>query len=174
MENEIWKDILGYEGHYQISNLGRIKSIKNNKIKILKLNKDKKGYILISLSKNGKHKTYKVHRLVAIVFIPNPDNKPEVNHIDAVRSNNNVNNLEWVTSKENTAHQIKLGNHYTGGAEIRKRKVIKYDLKTGKEIKEYNSCIEAAKDNGGNCSANISYVCNGKRKQYKGYGYKYK
>lgn len=171
---EIWKDIKGYENEYLVSNLGRIKSIKNGKNLIMKLDTEKKGYLSVKLYKNGKRKSYKVHRLVAIAFIENPYNKPEVNHIDAIRSNNNVNNLEWVTSKENIEHQVKIGNHKIDGVEKIKRKVIKYDLSTNEIIKEYESCMEAVRENGGSCANNISMVCNGKRKSYKGFGYKYK
>ena len=105
---EEWKAIAGYEGLYEVSNLGRIKSLsridsrgyKRNE-KILKLNKDSGGYLKVSLYKNGKPKQYNVHRLVAIAFIPNPDNLPEVNHKDENRINNYVDNLEWCNRKYN-------------------------------------------------------------------------
>ena len=80
---EIWKDIIGYEGRYQVSNLGRVKSLNynnTNKEKILKPKKENNGYLRVNLSKNGKAKMYSVHRLVAIVYIPNPENKETVNH----------------------------------------------------------------------------------------------
>ena len=93
--NEIWKPIKGYEGLYEVSNFGRIKSLKFGKERILKGSKDKYGYLQVVLSKNNKSKTFKVHRLVSEAFIPNPDNLPQVNHKDENPSNNNVNNLEW-------------------------------------------------------------------------------
>lgn len=115
-ENESWVDIENFEGKYQISNLGRIKS-KLRKLnsrygqnrtlneKILSLNKDKNShYVSITLSKNNKRFTKSIHRLVAQAFIPNPENKCCVNHIDGDPSNNNLNNLEWVTMKENSQH----------------------------------------------------------------------
>lgn len=111
IESEIWKDIKGYEGLYQVSNLGRIKSFSKRKELIRKPTKNKKrnGYLEISLFKNNKEKRFKVHRLVAEAFIPNPENKEEVNHIDGNKSNNNKNNLEWVTDKENKEHAWKNG-----------------------------------------------------------------
>ena len=117
---ELWKDIKGYEGCYQVSNLGRIKSLDrmtNNqygeyfmKGRILKnsIIKDK-GYCRVSLNNgNGKIST-RVHRLVAEAFIPNPENKPEVNHKDGNKLNNCVSNLEWCTNKENIEHSIRTG-----------------------------------------------------------------
>ena len=93
--NEIWKPIKGYEGLYEVSNFGRIKSIRFGKEKIMKLQLKKNNYLDISLTKDGKTKRFLIHRLVAEAFIPNPDNLPEVNHKDECKTNNNVNNLEW-------------------------------------------------------------------------------
>lgn len=121
---EIWKDINGYEGYYQVSNFGNIKSleriIENSgthtgyykiKERVLKPRENKKrsGYYELSLKKDGVEKRFKVHRLVACAFIDNPDNKTEVNHIDGDKSNNHVSNLEWVTGKENKEHAWKTG-----------------------------------------------------------------
>lgn len=112
---EIWKDIPNYQGLYQISNCGRVKSLprKNNKRIINKeiikvFTKLPNGYLKVGLSKNGKTKHYFVHRLVAEAFIPNLENKPCVNHKDCNKENNNVNNLEWVTHKENNSYK----NHH--------------------------------------------------------------
>ena len=101
---EIWEDIEGYEGIYQVSSLGKVKSLNFNhtkKEKILKPFFNRDGYLSVNLYKEGKRKQYLVHRLVAKVFIPNPENKLEVNHKDEDKTNNKVENLEWVTSKEN-------------------------------------------------------------------------
>lgn len=111
--SEIWKDIVGYEGLYQVSNTGRICSIGHYQGKwntvyrrkdplILRQSQDKYGYLAVVLSKNGNHKRYMVHRLVAIAFISNPDNLPMINHKDQDKRNNNVNNLEWCTARYNT------------------------------------------------------------------------
>lgn len=117
---EVWKDINGYEGCYQVSNLGRIKSLDrmtNNqygeyfmKGRILKnsIIKDK-GYCRVSLNNGNGKISKRVHRLVAEAFIPNPENKPEVNHKDGNKLNNCVSNLEWCTNKENIEHSIRTG-----------------------------------------------------------------
>lgn len=102
---EIWKDIKEYEGIYQVSNLGRVKSLKHSKEgKLLKGRVTGKGYLSVALFRNSVRKSNSIHRLVAEAFIPNPENKPEVNHIDENKLNNDVSNLEWVTSKENSNH----------------------------------------------------------------------
>lgn len=105
---EIWKDIEGYNGKYQISNLGNIKSLylKRNR----KLGKDKDGYLKIELYNKGKYKSIKVHRLVALHFIPNPLNLPEINHKDGNIKNNRIDNLEWCTSSFNSRHRIYILN----------------------------------------------------------------
>ena len=105
---EVWKDVVEYEGLYQVSNLGRIKSLKRINSygrtvseKILKPHPNiKSGYLCVNLYKNDKSTIMPIHRLVAITFIPNPDNLPQVGHKDETRTNNNVDNLEWVTNKE--------------------------------------------------------------------------
>lgn len=115
LTSEIWKDIDEYEGLYQISDLGRVKSLKTRvlnrggsyrevSIKILKLGLDKDGYCLIGLTKNGKYSTKKVHRLVCQAFHPNPENLPLVNHKDEDKSNNRKNNVEWCTHRYNSVY----------------------------------------------------------------------
>ena len=114
---EIWRDIDGYEGKWQASNNGNIRSLdhvvrfgNNQRIakgQVLKFNKHRSGYLLVHV---GKKRT--VHRIIATVFIPNPNNLPEVNHIDGNKTNNFVNNLEWCSRKENVKHDIRLsGKH---------------------------------------------------------------
>lgn len=118
---EEWKDIIGYEGYYQISNLGRVKRIEGvvmaertygkikytYKEKILKCTIVKEGYHISGISINKKQKNFLTHRLVAIHFIPNPHNKPQVNHIDGNKLNNSIENLEWVSNRENNCHLSK-------------------------------------------------------------------
>lgn len=106
---EIWKDIKGYEGIYQVSSRGRVKSLKNSKARILRPRFNNKGYNVACLCKEGKVEYKLVHRLVAEEFINNFENKPYVNHIDGDKLNNSVNNLEWVTPSENTKHAIENG-----------------------------------------------------------------
>lgn len=113
---EIWKDIQGYENMYQVSDLGRIRSLdrvnslgQNIKGKIRKTRMDNRGYPIVRLSKEGKYKDLPIHRLVAIAFIPNPDNKETVNHIDGDKINWSIGNLEWMTTEENTKHAFNTG-----------------------------------------------------------------
>jgi hypothetical protein len=112
---EEWKDIIGYEGLYQISNFGRVKSLgkfQNAKLgsiafrpeKILKGSPDTKGYLRVKLQRNTIKKNCKIHRLVGEMFIPNPLSKPEINHKDGIKTNNYYWNLEWATSSENNQH----------------------------------------------------------------------
>ena len=114
---EIWKEVLGYNGIYFVSNIGNVKSIdhycegrkgsgKQNG-RILKLQKSKKGYLRVCLCNNNKKFNTGVHRLVANAFIPNPLNKPQVNHINGIKNDNNVDNLEWCTNQENQIHAVK-------------------------------------------------------------------
>lgn len=98
----MWKQIVGYEGLYAVSDAGEVKSLRKNRI--LKLQSNRDGYLLVMLSKNGISKGYLVHRLVAKAFIDNPQNKPEINHIDEDKTNNSVSNLEWCTRSENLRH----------------------------------------------------------------------
>jgi hypothetical protein len=106
---EIWKDIKGYEGHYQVSNLGRVKSLKNNKELIMTNIKSNLGYLRVKLSKDGKIKGFPVHRLVGLNFLDLVNGKNEINHIDGDKKNNHLSNLEWCNRSENMRHADKTG-----------------------------------------------------------------
>lgn len=168
---EIWKDIKGYEGLYQVSNLGRVRSVDrldsaNHKLKgrIKSTSIRPNGYENVILCKNSKSKGYSVHRLVAQAFILNPENKPQINHIDENKANNKVSNLEWVTRKENINH----GNR-TRTALIKMSKEV-YCVETGKV---YINARYASEELGVS-RRSICDVCLGKQKQTKGYTFKYK
>lgn len=110
--NEEWRPVIGYEGLYEVSNLGNVRSLYRYK-KQLKLLLDKRGYYIVGLYKNKKFNSKSVHRLVAIAFLNNDSNKYAVNHIDGCKLNNNINNLEWVTRNENAKH-ASLNKLYKG------------------------------------------------------------
>lgn len=159
---EIFKDIKDYEGLYQVSDHGRVRSLNYNhteETRVLKHQLDKDGYECLKLSKNGKHKTCKVHRLVAEAFIPNPDGLPQVNHIDEDKTNNCVWNLEWCDCNYNI--------NYGTGVERRSRRVYQY-TKSGSFIRSYASTREAERQTG-IANPHISACCNGKRKSTYGY-----
>ena len=159
---EIWKDIPDYEKLYQVSTLGRIKSLYSNKI--LKPNIDKDGYYRYALCKNKKRKDYYGHRLVALTFIPNLYNYQQVNHIDGNKQNNCINNLEWCTCKENVIHSIEKLNK-------RKKEVSKYDMNNN-YIETYNS-IKIASEINDIKAQNIWRCCKNIRPTAGGYIWKY-
>lgn len=160
---EEWKDIKSYEGLYQISNLGRVKSLnynKTNTISVLKPGKCR-GYLQVSLCKNGEHKYFKVHRLVAQAFIPNPNNYKEVNHKDEDKTNNRVDNLEWCTSKYNSNYgtRNKRASEKRKGSKNPKAHRVQCST-TGKKF----NCIKEATEYYLINSSSISACCRGKRK----------
>jgi len=103
-DKQVWKDIKNYEGLYEVSNYGNVRSLKYGKIKYLKPADDGNGYYFVNLSKNGIVKNFKIHRLVANAFIPNPNNLPQINHKDEDKTNNKANNLEWCNNQYNTRY----------------------------------------------------------------------
>lgn len=184
MENEIWKPIKNYEELYEVSSLGRVRSLDRETIdsmgrkqyfkgKVLKPQYDRYGYLYVPLNKSGKKK-FKVHRLVAEAFIPNPDNKPCVDHINTNKEDNSVENLRWVTEKENSNNE--LTKEHISDTLIKKgyftsNKIVQLSL-DDELIKIWNSAYEIEKT--GNFHHNgIARCSKGIQKQYKGFKWMY-
>ena len=191
MEKEIWKDVVGYEGLYLVSNLGRIKSkeriVKNSrgkrlvKEKILSTFISNSGYYAIVLHKTRPiFKLNYIHRLVANAFIPNENNLEQVNHIDGNKLNNCVFNLEWCSRSENMKHAIKVGLFSQKVVKERIKKMNKsaikpiLQIKNGKIIAEYESTVLAGKQFTKNADRNISSCARGLLPSAYGYQWKYK
>lgn len=198
-ENEIWKDIQGFEGLYQISNQGNVRSldrvtcdkdgnpVSTRKGQPMKQTVNRYGYKTVRLSKNGSHEFWSVHRLVAIAFIPNPYNKPQVNHIDGNKQNNTVENLEWVTNSENLIHAYRTGLYVHSEkqrqlsrermrklCEMRKKWVVQLDAVTGDYINCFQSISDANETMGfPRDSGHIGQVCKGIREFCHGYKWQY-
>ena len=175
---EIWRDIEGYEGLYQVSNLGRVKALKKTIIKrIYKYNLKERikkhmpspvGYCMVSLTKNSEERKQTVHRLVACAFIPNPENKPQVNHINGTKSDNRVENLEWCTSQENNIHAVKTGlKVYSEKSGKPKRKIKCLD--TGEIFESINDAHRKS----GLHRKTLWLCCQGKQNKTGGLRWKY-
>lgn len=199
MKNELWKSINGYDGLYEVSNLGNIRSIdrtiiqKNRwgndnmrchkKGKLIKKQKHRCGYLSVGLAKQGKVKTFLVHRLVAEAFIPNPDNKETVNHINENKKDNRVENLEWATLPENIKYGTGIRRCHTNRdyswfhAHSRElspsAKPVLQLSQNGNLIKEWN-CISNAAKALNTSIQNISAAVTGKSKTACGYKWQYK
>jgi hypothetical protein len=196
--NEEWRDIPHYEGLYQVSNLGQIRSIDRvvrrgiGTTKMLKgiiLNPlfQRNGYMFVILSKNGKTKRMAIHRAVALAFIPNPDNKSEVNHINEDKRDNRVSNLEWITIHDNRCYGTRIERGIAnrdqtgkkngmfgrkGAMNPQSRKILQYDL-SGNFIREYENIRIAAEMTNSNPSS-ISRVAKGYIKQTNSFIWRYK
>ena len=167
---EEWKDIIGYEGLYEVSNIGRVRSNHSGTWKIMKQSIRKGGYKKIFLRKNKERKSFFVHRLVATAFIPNPDKLPFINHKDENPSNNNVENLEWCTHLYNMTYGTCQERARTTHLE-KTPSILMYD-KEGVLNAVFNSVVEAEKETGIPHS-NIISCCKGRLKTAKGYVWKY-
>ena len=178
---EIWKDIPGYEGLYQVSSGGSVRSVDrviphkrhgvcNCKGKELSLVVSRKGYRTVNLMVNGTHYLEFVHRLVATAFIPNPENKSQVNHIDGDKGNNNVNNLEWCSGSENSQHAWDTGLQKATDERraLRGRSVI--CVETGKEYYSIGYAVEQTHIS----RSGIKGCCHGKRRTAGGYHWRFK
>ena len=178
---EIWKDVVGYEGLYQVSNLGRVRSLEriarnNHKIKEKILTPQLiNGYLCVHFRKNNSSYTPLIHRLVAQAFLQNPNNLPQVNHKDEDKTNNNVSNLEWCDSKYNNNYGTKnekISIKLTNRKDLSKV-VIQIDKNTNVVINIFPSLKEAERQTGYNHS-HIQKCCKGKLKTTGGYKWSYK
>lgn len=177
---EVWKDIPGYEGLYQVSNLGNVRScdhfvdthhngrrlVKGKVLKPVK-NRPDEEYLKYCLSKNGKHYNMFAHKAVALAFLPNPDNLKEINHKDENPKNNSLLNIEWCSHKTN----INFGTRSIRSGEKHKVMVVQYDL-NGNKLCVFQSIKEAASVTGTK-SSNIVHCCKGRRLSAGGYKWKY-
>lgn len=175
---EEWREVRGvgeYIGLYEVSNLGRIRTIATGYIRSLTVSD--RGYLTVLFKRRGNSKRFYVHRLVANAFIPNPNNKRTVNHIDGNKQNNNVDNLEWATYEENISHSWKTGlrsstkEQREAVSRLRSKPVLRIDPRTN-EVCEFKSATEAAKCVDGH-QANISACCRNKLKTAYGYFWKF-
>lgn len=189
---EIWKDVMGYEGFYQISNLGRVKSLQRGhfvndkrgrfypriqKEIILRNLTNSVGYVQVNLHKNGKCKIHSNHRLVATHFLPNLENKKQVNHKNGIKSDSRLENLEWCTASENGLHGYRVLGHIawqkgnTGKNTPTAKQVIQKTLE-GEVVKVWDCASDAVREFGFD-SGSITRVCQGKSKYHKGYKWEY-
>ena len=169
---EIWKDIDGYEGLYRVSNLGRVKSLKQGKEKILKqvlVN----NYLAISLYKNNEKKLCKVHRLVCQTFLLNPQNLPQVNHKDENKTNNKVDNLEWCDVKYNNNYGTRTQRANEKNTNGKCSKTVLQYSKDGEFIRQWKSTKDVER-NLGYGHSQISACCRGKYKSSYEFVWKYK
>ena len=160
-EGEVWKDVVGFEGFYKVSNKGNVYSVERISLNgrkiggiILKPSPDTIGYLQVALYKNGKRQNKLIHRLVTEAFIPNPENHPEVNHLDEVKDNNNVENLEWC----DTRYNLNYGTARQRAAKKTSKKVKAVNVETG-EVVKFNSIREAGRKGYDNRS--VSRACKG-------------
>ena len=190
--DEIWKDVVGYEGLYQVSDMGQVRSLNwrgSGLVRNMYLKPTHDGYRQVVLYKDGKGKTSRVHRLVAEAFIPNPENLPLINHKDEVASNNCVSNLEWCTHSYNMRYWMNLHpeKKELSDAVRRKKKesfgrkrgpykltspVLQRSVETDEVIRRWDSLYEAYDTNGW-WGASIKACCEGKRKTAYGYRWEY-
>lgn len=184
-KNEIWKDVKGYEGIYQVSNIGRVKSLNYNRTgveNILKPGNNRRGYLTVVLHKGNIPRSKKIHRLICESFIPNPENKETVNHINGIKTDNRLVNLEWASIGENSKHAFSIGLKNvkgsnnpmfgrTGDRNPNSKKVNRYSI-SNEYIDSFSGMSEAERLIGIS-SKRISECCNNKRKSAGGFIFKF-
>ena len=166
---EKWRPIEGYEGLYEVSNYGDVKSLNYNhtgKEKILRTQISNCGYVQVALTTNNKQRRCYVHRLVAQTFIPNPDNLPMINHKDEVKTNNCVDNLEWCTAKYN----VNYGTGIERCVKAQSKPIKQYTL-DGEFVREWVSISEAGRN--GFSAGCVCMCCQGKNENHNGFIWKY-
>lgn len=162
---EEFRDIPGWEGYYQVSNLGTVRSVDRavgsvtgkvyyRKGKVLKQLLNEDGYMVVNIARNGKDRTIGVHRAMALAFIPNPENKPMVNHLNAIRTDNRLDNFEWCTNAENVKHSFNLGLSSNKGDKHPRRVLtmemvrgIRAELESGKSPAEVANIFDIKRRN---------------------------
>ncbi len=146
---EIWKDIEGYEGKYTISNYGKVTALnfaKRGFSQELKQSLDSKGYSFVNLYFSGKMNPHRIHRLIAIHFIPNPESKPYINHINGIKNDNSIDNLEWCTAKENIRHSFDTGLNKNSDKQKQSiRNISSKKVINNNDGMIHSSCVEASK-----------------------------
>lgn len=173
---ETWKDVIGYEGLYQVSDLGNVKSLnykgKGYEQNLVTMVRKRDGYIEVGLCKDGKNQKKKVHRLVAEAFLPNPNGFPQVNHKDENKANNSADNLEWCTNQYNINYSVglhpKRKSYYRKPTRWTKR-VRQIDIESGEVIREYSCIQEVGKVRNNTDTSSIIKCCCGKYKTAFGY-----
>lgn len=178
-DKEVFVPVKDYEGLYEVSNFGRLKTLKRQGTdeRFISGYVDRTGYLRVSLTKNSVSKSFAVHRLVCAAFINNPFNKRTVNHKDGNKLNNHIDNLEWMTHSENHKHSYDFLGRQThmkgksGALHHNAKKVKKTCLRTGKE--EVFNTLKEASLSGDFCMGHISACCNNKRKTHKGYTWEF-
>lgn len=163
---ETWKPVVGYEGLYEVSSEGNVRNVKTGKI--LKPKNNRRGYLFVGLYKNGAVKYHYLHRLVALTFIPNPNKLPEVNHKDEIKTNNKLDNLEWISHRDNSNY----GKRNERVSKSKSKAIVQFDLSTGLIIKTYPSTTIATRVTGINYDT-ISRAARGIYKSAGRFGWRY-
>ena len=173
---EEWRDIIGYEGHYEVSSHGRVRSLKKHSPRLMALKVNNKGYYCVSLCKGGIVRDFKVHRLVGVAFVDGMSTeRKEIDHIDGNPKNNHRYNLQWVTHSENLSNPLtkaKLRPYKIGVTPTNAKPVLMFD-KQGNFIRRFNSARQANLYVNGKDTDCVNACCREKTKSYCGYVFKF-